>query len=265
MGCRIFPVDGISRIGSVGDAAGGTRKPLRTRGPEGFRYHSGGGIRTRDLRVMSPTSYQAAPPRDACDDRTEGGFEARFSGNRLGGFPAGFRDVEVVDSTSVAGSVPGFNGIGSNTEPSVMPRHQSNGCVSCCQPTGCVCGPDARQGIVQEMNAEAPPDHRGPEALRFDSGGGIRTRDLRVMSPTSYQAAPPRDTGATEQRAGLKPDSSEESVGGFPAAFRDVEAIDSTSAAGSVPGFNDIGSNTEPSAMSCSESNPKGSSCQTVI
>jgi hypothetical protein len=25
--------------------------------------HSGGGIRTRDLRVMSPTSYQAAPPR----------------------------------------------------------------------------------------------------------------------------------------------------------------------------------------------------------
>ena len=26
----------------------------------------------------------------------------------------------------------------------------------------------------------------------FDSGGGIRTRDLRVMSPTSYQTAPPR-------------------------------------------------------------------------
>jgi uncharacterized protein len=25
--------------------------------------HSGGGIRTRDLRVMSPTSYQTAPPR----------------------------------------------------------------------------------------------------------------------------------------------------------------------------------------------------------
>src|ERR1044071_7742296 len=25
-----------------------------------------------------------------------------------------------------------------------------------------------------------------------NSGGGIRTRDLRVMSPTSYQAAPPR-------------------------------------------------------------------------
>ena len=26
--------------------------------------HSGGGIRTRDLRVMSPTSYQTAPPRN---------------------------------------------------------------------------------------------------------------------------------------------------------------------------------------------------------
>src|SRR6201995_5355238 len=26
-------------------------------------FYSGGGIRTRDLRVMSPTSYQTAPPR----------------------------------------------------------------------------------------------------------------------------------------------------------------------------------------------------------
>ena len=26
----------------------------------------------------------------------------------------------------------------------------------------------------------------------MNSGGGIRTRDLRVMSPTSYQTAPPR-------------------------------------------------------------------------
>src|SRR2546423_995738 len=30
------------------------------------------------------------------------------------------------------------------------------------------------------------------QALR-SSGGGIRTRDLRVMSPTSYLTAPPRD------------------------------------------------------------------------
>lgn len=31
-----------------------------------------------------------------------------------------------------------------------------------------------------------------PLCRPFDSGGGIRTRDLRVMSPTSYQTAPPR-------------------------------------------------------------------------
>ena len=36
-----------------------------------------------------------------------------------------------------------------------------------------------------------------------DSGGGIRTRDLRVMSPTSYLAAPPRD--ATIEISTLKP------------------------------------------------------------
>jgi hypothetical protein len=29
----------------------------------GIRIYSGGGIRTRDLRVMSPTSYLTAPPR----------------------------------------------------------------------------------------------------------------------------------------------------------------------------------------------------------
>ena len=46
---------------------------------------------------------------------------------------------------------------------------------------------------------EAPLDN-GPENKKSaciagafrDSGGGIRTRDLRVMSPTSYQTAPPR-------------------------------------------------------------------------
>src|SRR3954447_24051236 len=31
----------------------------------------------------------------------------------------------------------------------------------------------------------------------LDSGGGIRTRDLRVMSPTSYLTAPPRVGGLT--------------------------------------------------------------------
>jgi hypothetical protein len=51
---------------------------------------------------------------------------------------------------------------------------------------------------VQEESEQAPRPapaltpralFRGPLA---SSGGGIRTRDLRVMSPTSYQTAPPR-------------------------------------------------------------------------
>ena len=40
-----------------------------------------------------------------------------------------------------------------------------------------------------------------------NSGGGIRTRDLRVMSPTSYQTAPPRnkDTKYTPGARGCQP------------------------------------------------------------
>src|SRR3979411_1929519 len=36
-----------------------------------------------------------------------------------------------------------------------------------------------------------------PFANSFGCGGGIRTRDLWVMSPTSYRTAPPRVTGRT--------------------------------------------------------------------
>ena len=38
-------------------------------------------------------------------------------------------------------------------------------------------------------------------ASKANSGGGIRTRDLRVMSPTSYQTAPPRNSGKEVSRA----------------------------------------------------------------
>ncbi len=40
------------------------------------------------------------------------------------------------------------------------------------------------------LSKKRPAKQRG--AAGHDSGGGIRTRDLRVMSPTSYQTAPPR-------------------------------------------------------------------------
>ena len=39
---------------------------------------------------------------------------------------------------------------------------------------------------------ESPPNRGLPSHRQRHSGGGIRTRDLRVMSPTSYQTAPPR-------------------------------------------------------------------------
>src|SRR5687767_7214818 len=41
-----------------------SRRKKKPPGFGGATGYSGGGIRTRDLRVMSPTSYQAAPPRD---------------------------------------------------------------------------------------------------------------------------------------------------------------------------------------------------------
>jgi hypothetical protein len=42
----------------------------------------------------------------------------------------------------------------------------------------------------------------------YSSGGGIRTRDLRVMSPTSYQTAPPRNRAPSlsSVRGGVNPD-----------------------------------------------------------
>ncbi len=44
-----------------------------------------------------------------------------------------------------------------------------------------------------------PLKHENPLARGGfrSSGGGIRTRDLRVMSPTSYQTAPPRGVDVT--------------------------------------------------------------------
>jgi exopolyphosphatase / guanosine-5'-triphosphate,3'-diphosphate pyrophosphatase len=51
----------------IGNEARWLSRSLSTKKPRlsGAFSHSGGGIRTRDLRVMSPTSYQTAPPRVA--------------------------------------------------------------------------------------------------------------------------------------------------------------------------------------------------------
>ena len=96
-----------------------------------FRSHSGGGIRTRDLRVMSPTSYQAAPPRD--QDTTESCVRSQIRRYRWVTSPR-FRGVSQ-DSTSPARSVPGFKTIGSNRKLSAMSRcSQSIPIISGCQP-----------------------------------------------------------------------------------------------------------------------------------
>ncbi len=49
-----------------------TKKPSVCGGLHFQRFlNSGGGIRTRDLRVMSPTSYQTAPPRGVCTSNSK--------------------------------------------------------------------------------------------------------------------------------------------------------------------------------------------------
>ncbi len=44
----------------------------------------------------------------------------------------------------------------------------------------------------QATNAKIKKAHLMVSLFQFGSGGWIRTNDLRVMSPTSYQTAPPR-------------------------------------------------------------------------
>ncbi len=65
-------------------------------------------------------------------------------------------------------------------------------------------------------NVETPP-RAALHTSTTNSGGGIRTRDLRVMSPTSYQTAPPRNknTKYTPGRRGCQPfhDAMQDSTG----------------------------------------------------
>src|ERR1700712_5302550 len=63
-----------------------------------------------------------------------------------------------------------------------------------------------------DPETERPPISRRPQFPAIsNSGGGIRTRDLRVMSPTSYQTAPPRggltmiaNLGPLRERSGTR-------------------------------------------------------------
>src|ERR687896_2150082 len=59
----------------------------KTRKPRDCRVflNSGGGIRTRDLRVMSPTSYLTAPPRGVTNECSEPFAAASTGGRGLAG------------------------------------------------------------------------------------------------------------------------------------------------------------------------------------
>jgi hypothetical protein len=52
--------------------------------------------------------------------------------------------------------------------------------------------PHGHGGRAQAVENTKALQAEGFQVTFSDSGGGIRTRDLRVMSPTSYQTAPPR-------------------------------------------------------------------------
>ena len=62
----------------------------------------------------------------------------------------------------------------------------------------------ARAGPPRSRSAGLQGSCKSYALVGLDSGGGIRTRDLRVMSPTSYQTAPPRGVRLFIAKAGLK-------------------------------------------------------------
>src|SRR3954464_19713 len=54
------------------------------------------------------------------------------------------------------------------------------------------CGVEPQGGVLIARQRSVKHESRPGERTASDSGGGIRTRDLRVMSPASYLTAPPR-------------------------------------------------------------------------
>src|SRR5690606_37630059 len=71
--------------------------------------------------------------------------------------------------------------------------------------------PSPATPLTHIINGAATKNRPASAARTGYSGGGIRTRDLRVMSPTSYQAAPPRDKDTKnnqKSRPGQVPEAS---------------------------------------------------------
>ena len=75
----------------------------------------------------------------------------------------------------------------------------------------------ARVGGSRSQSASGGAPFGVSPRVGLDSGGGIRTRDLRVMSPTSYQTAPPRVAKSSFSReVDFRPPSEAPVCGGFP-------------------------------------------------
>jgi hypothetical protein len=113
--------------------------------------HSGGGIRTRDLRVMSPTSYQTAPPR--------GGLISLAKDLRSRCHQAGppWRTSTRAQPTRGARSPPRTRSPRALTAPRPCSR---------VRPTASAplrAGPQARSGTPGSLPG-LPPAHRAPRA-----------------------------------------------------------------------------------------------------
>ena len=145
-------------------------------------FGCGGKIRTCDLRIMSPTSYQAAPPRDrgvphCYQQLAHGRFANQVCGFTVS-FPGSFTTAPIL-------RVPAHTRL-----PALLLSDSKD------SPKGGRVRPVSRLNrrlrlIAQRRTSRGAVLNFG-SASGFGCGGRIRTYDLRVMSPTSYQTAPPR-------------------------------------------------------------------------
>ena len=130
-----------------------TTKRRRTgRGARALRViHSGGGIRTRDLRVMSPTSYQAAPPRGQTYQRAV--FEARYAS--IGGWhPRSLRGVRRRTPRPLRDQPPASRLSAQTEKLSDTSCNQSTTSVNDCQSATCKrrnAGPHSVEPALREL------------------------------------------------------------------------------------------------------------------
>ena len=108
--------------------------------------------------------------------------------------PRGDARVAGAGSGSLCGSLAAVAWL-----PSAVTRHLAAVCRHPSAPVYRHLTATYRAGDAETGGAGAPPDHC------FGSGRGIRTPDLRVMSPMSYRCSIPRRRAASIARAAVRP------------------------------------------------------------